>query len=134
MNNYYIEETEFTPEIKFDLDHRKLSFKGVSRPEDVIKFFQPAINWLKELDQNVSTHTDAKYNIPILYVDFHLSYFNSSSSKMLLQILELIKKIQGKGIEVKVDWYYDENDETMYDDGIDLSESVDIPFNFQTIH
>jgi len=131
MNKYYLEETEFTPEISFDLEHRRFSFKGVSRPEDVIKFFQPAINWLKEFDQDIQTHTNAKYNIPLLYIDFHLSYFNSSSSKMLLQILEMIKKIQTKGIEIQVNWFYDESDETMYDDGIDLSESVDLPFNFQ---
>jgi hypothetical protein len=126
-----MEETEFTPELNFDLDHRKFTFKGVSRPEDVIKFYQPAINWLKEFDQNLFTHTDVKYNVQLINIDFHLSYFNSSSSKMLLQILELIKKIQGKGIGINVDWYYDESDETMYDDGIDLSESVDIPFNFK---
>jgi hypothetical protein len=133
MNKFYIQETEFTPEIIFDIETRKLSFRGVSRPEDVFKFYQPAINWLKELDQDVLTHTNAKYNTPSLHIIFHLSYFNSASSKMLLQILEIMKKIQNKGIEIKVDWYYDESDEQMYDDGMDLSESIDIPFNFITI-
>lgn len=133
MNKYYLEETEFTPELCFDIDARKFSFKGVSRPEDVVKFYQPAINWLKELDQNILTHTNAKYNIPLLHIEFRLSYFNSSSSKMLLQILEIIKKIEEKGIDLSVDWYYDESDEQMYDDGMDLSESVDIPFNFHKL-
>jgi hypothetical protein len=130
MNKFYLEETEFTPEISLDLETRKFLFKGVSRPEDVFKFFQPAVNWLKELDQDILTHTNAKYDIHDLTIDFHLSYFNSSSSKMLLQILEIIKKIQNKDIEVTVNWYYDASDEQMYDDGMDLSESVDLPFNF----
>jgi hypothetical protein len=133
MSNFYLEETEFTPEISFNLDTRKFIFKGVSRPEDVFKYYQPAINWLKELDQNVLTHTDAKYTIPNISIDFHLSYFNSSSSKMLLQILEIIKKIQNKGIEVTIDWYYDSSDEQMYDDGMDLAESIDIPFTFHKV-
>lgn len=130
MNKFYIEESEFTPEISLDIESKKFSFKGVSRPEDVFKYYQPAINWLKELEQNIMMHSDAKYNIPQIDVDFHLTYFNSASSKMLLQILECIKKIQDIGIQVNIDWYYDENDEQMFDDGNDLSESIGIPFNF----
>ncbi len=133
MNNYYLEETEFTPEISFDIEGRKFSFKGVSRPEDVFKFYHPAIDWLKEFDLEIQTHSDTKYLISTLQIDFHLSYFNSSSSKMLLQVLEIIKKIQEKGIEINVDWYYDASDEQMYDDGLDLSETVDIPFNYKPL-
>jgi hypothetical protein len=130
MIQYYLEETEFTPEILFDIENRIFRLKGVSRPEDVFKFYLPAVNWLKELDQDITTHTNAKYNIPVINIEFNLSYFNSASSKMLLQILELFKKIQDKGIELKVDWHYDESDEQMYDDGLDLSETVGIPFNY----
>ncbi len=133
MNKFLIEETEFTPEISFDLSTRKFIFKGVSRPEDVFKFYEPAIEWLRELDQNLHTHTDTKYNITNINVEFRLTYFNSSSSKMLLQILEILAKIQQLDVEICIDWYYDENDEQMYDDGMDLSESVKIPFNFYKI-
>jgi hypothetical protein len=130
MSPYHIEETEFTPEILFNIDSKRFLLKGVSRPEDVFKFYLPAVNWLKEFEQNIILHTDAKYNIPFINLEFDLSYFNSASSKMLLQILEVIKHIQNKGIEIRIDWYYDKNDEQMYDDGMDLSESVDIPFHF----
>lgn len=130
MNNFYIEETEFTPQISFDLTQKLFSFKGVSRPEDVIKYYAPAINWLKEFSNDIVSHSNAKYDMPFIKIEFHLSYFNSSSSKMLLQILELFKHIQDNGIEFSIDWYYDENDEQMFDDGMDLSESVDMPFNF----
>ena len=133
MNNYYIEETEFTPELSFDIETRIFSFKGVSRPEDVFKFYHPAIDWLKELYQDFLLHSSEKYNIPSLKIDFHLTYFNSSSSKMLLQVLEIIKKIQDKGVEIIIDWTYDASDEQMYDDGMDLSETVDIPFNFKPV-
>lgn len=133
INRFFIEGTEFTPEIIFDIDSRKFSLIGVSRPEDVIKFYQPAMNWLKELDQEITNHSNIKYIIPSIHIDFQLSYFNSASSKMLLQLLQYIKKIQAKGIEIIVEWYYDQSDEQMYEDGMDLSDSVDIPFNFHTI-
>jgi len=133
MNKYHLEETEFTPEIVFDPDKCEFSFKGVSRPEDVIKFYEPAIDWLKEFDAYITTSTKEKYNANALKVIFHLSYFNSSSSKMLLQILEIIKKIQIDGLDISIDWFYDENDEQMYDDGMDLSETIDIPFNYYSV-
>jgi hypothetical protein len=133
MNKFFIEETEFTPEISFDLNAKKLLFKGVSRPEDVFKFYEPAIEWLKNLDQDLHTHTDTKYNITSIKVEFRLTYFNSASSKMLLQFLEVLTKIQQKNVDIIIDWYYDENDEQMYDDGMDLSNSINIPFNFYKI-
>lgn len=130
MNRYYIEETEFTPEIVLDIEARIFSFKGVSRPEDVLKFYLPAINWIRDFEQEMLIHANLKYQITSITVDFHLSYFNSASSKMLLQLLENIKKLQSKGIDIIINWRYDEADEQMYDDGLDLSESVDMPFNF----
>lgn len=133
MNNFYLAETEFTPEISFNIEKRKLTFKGVSRPEDVVKFYQPAVNWLREFDEDVLAHSSAKFNMPSIHVEFELTYFNSASSKMLLQLLEIIKKFQDKGIDIVIDWYYDANDEAMYDDGADLSDAVNLPFNFHTI-
>jgi hypothetical protein len=133
MNKFYLEETEFTPEISFDLNTKIFLLKGVSRPEDVFKFYEPAIEWLKQLDQELHTHTDTKYNVTSITIEFRLTYFNSSSSKMLLQMLELIAKIKQKAVEIRIDWYYDENDEQMYDDGMDLSGSVNLPFNFYKV-
>jgi hypothetical protein len=130
MNNYYVEETEFTPEISFNLDTKKFTFKGVSRPEDVFKYYLPTIAWLKKFDEEAQIHTNTKYEIPNINVEFHLSYFNSASSKMILQIIELMKRIQNNGIIFSIDWYYDACDEQMYDDGVDLSETIEMPFNF----
>jgi|YelNatPaOPRAMG01_1025707.scaffolds.fasta_scaffold135123_2 hypothetical protein len=129
----FIESTEFTPEIIFNLSQRKLLFKGVSRPEDVIKFYQPAIQWLKDLEQKIRTQADMRYSIPSLHVEFRMSYFNSASSKMLLEILQILRQIREMGVEILIDWYYDANDEAMYEDGMDLSDAVDIPFTYHPI-
>lgn len=130
MNKFFLEKTEFTPEIDFDIHTRKFTFRGVSRPEDVFKFYEPAINWLNEFDREIQSHTYEKYNIPSINVDFYLTYFNSASSKVLMQILEIFKKIQNKGIEININWYYDKTDEQMYDDITDLAEFAEMKFNF----
>ena len=129
----FIESTEFTPEINFNLSQRKLLFKGVSRPEDVIKFYQPAIQWLKDLEHKIHTQANMRYSIPSFRVEFRMSYFNSASSKMLLEILQILRRIREMGVEILIDWYYDVNDEAMYEDGMDLSDAVDIPFTYHPI-
>jgi hypothetical protein len=129
MDVLTISATDFTPAICFNLEKRKLTFDGVSRPEDVIKFYQPAIQWLKDVERNLN-QSEMRYSIPSLHIEFRFSYFNSASAKMILQILQILKEISDKGIDLIIDWFYDQNDESMYEDGMDLSDTVNIPFNY----
>jgi hypothetical protein len=48
-----------------------------------------------------------------LTFDFKLSYFNTSSSKCLVDILDLLKNYQNSGAEVTVNWYYDDSEEEL---------------------
>ena len=48
-----------------------------------------------------------------LNFDFKLSYFNTSSSKCLVDILDLLKKYQNDGGSVSVNWYYDDSEEEL---------------------
>ena len=130
MDKFFLQETEFTPEISFDPEKRVFTIQGVSRPENVMMFFQPVINWLKEYHQLIINQPTLKFSINSIKLIFKLSYFNSASSKMLLQLLENIRQIQNTGIEINVDWYYDNADDQMREDGEDLSSAVDIPFNY----
>jgi len=58
------------------------------------------------------------------------NYFNSSTSKMLYDILKKIKNIQNQGISVQINWYYNEEDEEILESGDELSKTVNIPFNY----
>jgi len=59
-----------------------------------------------------------------------MEYFNTASSKMLLEIFELFKNLHDSGNKVTVDWYYQEDDEDMQDAGEDYADIVELPFNF----
>ena len=130
MEQLIIEETEFTPKISLDPEKHIFELEGVSRPEDVMGFYNPIIKWLIEYDDEVLSHSDAKYNINEIRVIIKLSYFNSASSKSLLQILEIFQRIHVKGFNVNIDFYYDEGDDQMREDGEDLADVVDMQFNF----
>jgi hypothetical protein len=130
MKKLIIEETEFTPYIELDAIDRLFVFKGVSRPENVKSFYEPVINWLSQYEKEYLKLPGEMYSAIPLRVMFHFSYFNSASSKMLLQILEYFADLHKHGFNVRIEYYYDEGDDQMKEDGEDFSSAVDIQFTF----
>jgi hypothetical protein len=59
---------------------------------------------------------------------FKLEYFNTASSKLILDVLSALEEIEG----VTIDWYFHEDDEDMEEAGEEFSELVEIPFEFKT--
>jgi hypothetical protein len=125
----YIEGSEFTPEINFTLQG-EFSISGISRPEDVSKFYEKPMSWLDTFKNKLLNHAENKYRFNKIHFVFKLKYFNSSSAKHILKMLDLIKGFESSGMEIDIDWYYDEADEQLLEDGQDLSDAVELPFNF----
>ena len=48
----------------------------------------------------------------------------------MIQLLKALKAVLDYGVSLKVEWHYEEGDEKMREDGEDLSEVVDMPFEF----
>jgi len=118
MNSLTIQKTESTPEIKF-LRKGELEINGRSLPEDVHKFYDPLIDWVKNLD------------VEKVKVDLKLEYLNTSSTKKLLNLLTALDN--NKNInDINVSWFYEFDDLEMEDLGsIYASELKRI--NFQLI-
>ncbi|MFO8021453.1 MAG: DUF1987 domain-containing protein [Perlabentimonas sp.] len=110
-----------TPEVLFDKDKGEFSISGKSLPEDVKEFYSPLIKWLEEYAASPNPETVFKIK---------MDYFNTASSKMILEIFEKIKEMHDAGKKVVVDWYYQDDDEDMQDAGEDYADIVEIPFNF----
>jgi hypothetical protein len=132
MNTLIIQGTEFTPGIDFNPENRKLEFQGVSRPENVSEFYTPVIEWITDYESDLYKINVSGGSKFLLDIVFRLSYFNSASAKMIFTILESIARIRNMGFPVNIDWYYDEGDDQMCEDGQELSDAIDIPFNFHT--
>ncbi len=120
MKRLIIEATEDTPSIDFNPENFDLKISGRSLPEDVITFFQPVMDWLDELEQ--SSDNECVLNV-------NLEYFNTASSKLILDILMKLEDIHlDTSNNVKVIWSHDARDIDMEEAAEEYSELVELPF------
>jgi len=132
MNTLFLEPTEYSPRVKFAPDEHCLEINGISRPEDVIGFYEPLIQRISQyLEMLDKLDAEERKDIIITLV-FDLEYINSASSKYLLQVISQFKKLIDKGMNVEIYWYYEDPDDQILEDGEDLSEVLKVPFRFLT--
>jgi ABC-type amino acid transport substrate-binding protein len=112
MDNFYIAATKTSPEIDFRFDQNALSIKGESYPENAAAFFAPVIDNMRAY---LAGKTDA-----VITIDVALTYFNSSSTKMLFSIFDALDESAQAGNRVVMNWYRDEEDETIAEFGEEL--------------
>lgn len=119
MEKLTIEGTPKTPTIKFDPESGKLLIQGRSIPENSIEFYKPLVDLLEEYTSTPKSNTN---------VDIVLEYFNTSSSKCILDVFKKLEKIKSEGSEVLINWHYEEDDEDMLEAGEDYQAIINIPF------
>jgi hypothetical protein len=119
METIKIQGTEDTPKIVLDAGNEFMEISGRSLPEDVSSFYEPVLNWLSEYAENPNKKT---------IFNFKLTYFNTASSKLLLDILMKLEEMHEKGQEVLIRWHYPEDDEDMAEAGEEYADIVDVPF------
>src|SRR3954468_11415162 len=121
MNAIQINGTEETPTVELNSETGKYEIKGRSFPEDVVAYYEPIIRWFTELG-NSDPSGDLTF-------DLKLEYFNTASSKMILEVLNTLEMLKTKGRNVQINWYYLNSDEDMMEAGEEYAELVDLPFN-----
>jgi hypothetical protein len=121
MEKIVIEPTNETPKVILDKENSVFEFSGNSLPEDVINFFHPILTWFDEYAKAPNEKTK---------IIFNLEYYNTSSSKMILKLLEKFRDIHRSGFDVEVHWHFMEDDEDMIEAGEDYSENIRVPFKF----
>lgn len=120
MNNISIPATSCTPEVEFDFDGRTLSLAGESYPENAAAFYRPLITALENFVPAQPQGTGSPLTLHVA-----LSYFNSSSTKMLFSLLSAVNNAAAAGIAATLHWYYDPEDDISEEFGQELS--LDFP-------
>lgn len=121
MKDYILEPGASTPAVALTASPARMELKGACYPENAVEFFASIMDWFKEF--TVSLRKD-------ITVDVSLEYFNTSSSKCLLDLFEALEEYKAAGHAVVVNWHYCEDDEDILESGEEFSEDLTIPFNF----
>ena len=116
MEHLYVEGTKMTPNVILDSDKKVYSITGSSRPENPLQFYKPIFEWLT----NYLEKTEEK-----MVFEVQLDYFNTSTSKVLLDLFELFEKF-AETKDIHVVWYYESDDEEMQEAGEELLDIVEL--------
>jgi hypothetical protein len=116
MESLIIEATKSTPRVFFDPEANLLQISGESYPEHAAMFYTPIFTWLEAY-----LATPGRKRIT---VDLEILYFNSSSSKALMNFFERLEGAAAAGHQVLVKWRYRLGDEIALECGEELREDA----------
>jgi len=119
MEPLRIEMTDDSPRVILDPVDNQFELSGKSLPEHVMEFYAPVLNWLNAYKEKPVASTE--FNIKLIY-------FNTASSRMILDILLILEEMAEEGHEVLVRWHAYRADEDMQEAGREYEEMVHVPF------
>lgn len=115
LENIVIEGSENSPAVDMNFEENVFKISGMSYMEDVASFYDRP---LKALNEHLSSEDNSK----VKFI-FDLSYFNSSSSRVVFGLFEMLDEAANVGNEVSIDWYFD--DEDIAEEGEMLAEDLE---------
>ena len=124
MEPITFEGTPKTPTVNFNADEGIVEIKGRSIPENSIEFYKPLVDWLEQYKDNAQ---------PMTKVIIQLEYFNTSSSKCILDVFKKLEAVHKAKNPVEIHWYYEEDDEDMLEAGEDYESIIRVPFKMVEI-
>ncbi|MBO4371911.1 MAG: DUF1987 domain-containing protein [Bacteroidales bacterium] len=123
MKPYIKTATADTPSVILDAERGIFEISQMSLPEDAVDFYSPILAWLREYAQNPNPET---------VFNMKLEYFNTASSKQLIQILLILQEMKDRS-NVLVKWFYKEIDEDMLALGEEYKQIMQIPFELTLV-
>ena len=124
MDNIFIEGTDRTPEVDLNFEQGVLTISGRSITENPISFY-------KKNEDHISTYS--KNPKPKTTFKVVMEYFNTSTSKCLVDIFKLLENLQSSNNQVLIEWFYEQDDEEIMDSGEDYKDIVDMPFEIKLL-
>lgn len=123
MQYIEIEPTYKSPKVVFNPSEGKFTIAGKSVLVNVQEFYEPLLNWMDDFL--------AQSELKEVEFTFDLEYYNIASTKRFLFFLYKLKEVENKGGQLRVNWLYRNQDQDTLEMGEDLSQMLDLPFNFR---
>jgi hypothetical protein len=107
LEDLLIARTKYTPEIRF-LTSGTLSIKGLSLLENSYEMYLQAIDWLKAFGNEPPRD---------IRLDLKLEYLDTSSVRSVVDIVKLLNSFKDRGFNIRINWYYEKDDDDFYEIG-----------------
>jgi hypothetical protein len=122
MTNLYIKGTTKTPEIDFKPGILQISGRSIA--EDAVAFYQPVIKWIEDYLKKPESLTR---------LNLKMEYINSGSNRFVFTIMRMLDEAYSQGHNVVINWYFEEDDDTIKNLGRDFQALVKAPFKMVEI-
>ena len=119
MEAIKIKGTEDTPSVVLDAAENFMEISGRSLPEDVSSFYGPILSWLSEY---------AKSPNPKTVFVFKLVYFNTASSKLILDILMKLEDLTKTEMTYWLNGYILKMTKICRKQVANIADIVEVPF------
>ena len=117
MQHLHIPQTSSTLGVDFNPDSGVLRIDGESYPENAFNFFAPIIDWLQDYLRESEPEVE-------ITMDLDIIYFNSSSSKVLMNIFDMLDEAAANGAGVTIVWRHHEENDISEQCGQEFAEEV----------
>ena len=126
MENLHIQgekNTYYIPTVNFSAETGICELKGESYLENTFEFYEKLEEWMKEFFKSKKALT----------LNIGLTYFNTASSKSILDLLNLVKGYEIEGGKVSVNWYLEKWDDDMKQEVEDFIDDSGLEINTQQL-
>jgi hypothetical protein len=117
----HVQATSETPEVILNKNEGQIFFKGRSMPDDAKSFYMPLVGWILKYSEHPTPGTRAV---------FDYEYFNTSSSKMIMEIMMALLEVQERDKQFKAEWHYFQDDDDILEAGEDYEEMTGIKLEY----
>lgn len=107
MDNLIIEKaSSVMPYINFNAETGVCEIEGQSYITNTYAFYEPIYAWLEEFTSRT----------PKIDFNIKITYFNTSSSKCILEILRILRRFRDRKGDLHVTWHLNKLDEDLEDE------------------
>lgn len=116
-----IQETDLTPAVILDSQNNLIKIEGQSIHSQPQKFYEPVLFWIQ---------SQKKKRPKNFQIHIKLRFFNTYTSKILLEILFQLKRFDLIGCNVDFYWYYENDDFEIKEAGENYSIIIEKTFHY----
>jgi hypothetical protein len=113
-----------SPRILLDTYNSIFLIEGPSYPEDALEVYEIVLSWISQNNYQFDHPLNCEFNFQVL---------SSASRKLILEILVELEKAHNRNKNIRILWYYNQEDDDMKEAGEDLMTNVDLPFDIISI-